>query len=151
MSDSPVAIVTGGAQGIGAAICVELLRKGYRVCIADIQESKAAEFAKEQQPVYGEENVTVIRCDVSNKSDYTVQSGDTHSACPPLWRVTSASTCSVDGGGCVRQGLAFRCIHKHTNRQAYSEFYFSKRKRETLGASPKRGELPQRLEAPISS
>lgn len=31
MSDSPVAIVTGGAQGIGAAICVELLRKGYRV------------------------------------------------------------------------------------------------------------------------
>ncbi|XP_055932301.1 15-hydroxyprostaglandin dehydrogenase [NAD(+)]-like [Argiope bruennichi] len=71
MSDSPVAIVTGGAQGIGAAVCIELLKNGYRVCIADIQESKAEEFAKEQQQIYGKENVIAVGCDVSKKSDYT--------------------------------------------------------------------------------
>ncbi|CAL1292582.1 unnamed protein product [Larinioides sclopetarius] len=71
MSDSPVAIVTGGAQGIGAAICIELLKKGYRVCVADIQELKAEEFARDQQKMYGEGNVTAIRCDVSKESDYS--------------------------------------------------------------------------------
>ncbi|GIX71354.1 hypothetical protein CDAR_108451, partial [Caerostris darwini] len=30
MSNSPVAIVTGGAQGLGAAIVIELLKKEYR-------------------------------------------------------------------------------------------------------------------------
>ncbi|KAF8781891.1 15-hydroxyprostaglandin dehydrogenase [NAD(+)] like protein [Argiope bruennichi] len=71
MSGSPVAIVTGGAQGIGAAICAELLKNGYRVCIADIQESKAEEFAEAQQQIYGKENVIAIGCDVSKESDYT--------------------------------------------------------------------------------
>ncbi|CAL1292585.1 unnamed protein product [Larinioides sclopetarius] len=71
MSDSPVAIVTGGAQGIGAAICKELLKKGYRVCVADIQDSKAEEFSKEQQFIYGKENVIALRCDVSEESDFT--------------------------------------------------------------------------------
>ncbi|CAL1292587.1 unnamed protein product [Larinioides sclopetarius] len=70
MSDSFVAIVTGGAQGIGAAICKELLKKGYRICVADIQESKAEEFAKEQQRIYCEENVKAVRCDVTKESDY---------------------------------------------------------------------------------
>ncbi|XP_055932299.1 15-hydroxyprostaglandin dehydrogenase [NAD(+)]-like [Argiope bruennichi] len=70
MSDSPVAIVTGGAQGIGAAICKELLKKGYRICIADIQKSKAEEFAREQQKIYGEGNVIVIQCDLTKESDY---------------------------------------------------------------------------------
>ncbi|GFW13154.1 uncharacterized protein TNCV_4120561 [Trichonephila clavipes] len=31
MSNSPVAIVTGGAQGLGAAICIELLKTGYKL------------------------------------------------------------------------------------------------------------------------
>ena len=33
-----VAIVTGGAQGIGYAICERLLRDGARVVIADIND-----------------------------------------------------------------------------------------------------------------
>ncbi|XP_055932304.1 15-hydroxyprostaglandin dehydrogenase [NAD(+)]-like [Argiope bruennichi] len=71
MADSPVAVVTGGAQGIGAAICIELLKNGYRVCVADIQEEKAKEFAKYQQSIYGEENVIAVSCDVSKESEYT--------------------------------------------------------------------------------
>ncbi|KAF8781887.1 Farnesol dehydrogenase like protein [Argiope bruennichi] len=70
MSDSPVAIVTGGAQGLGAAICIELLKKGYRVCAVDIQGEKAEEFAKQQQLVYGKENIIAAHCDVSKESDY---------------------------------------------------------------------------------
>ncbi|GFR10677.1 15-hydroxyprostaglandin dehydrogenase [Trichonephila clavata] len=70
MSNSPVAIVTGGAQGLGAAICIELLKTGYKVCIADVQEEKAKEFVKEQQPNYGPENIIAVLCDVSKESDF---------------------------------------------------------------------------------
>ncbi|GFU02239.1 3-beta-hydroxycholanate 3-dehydrogenase [Nephila pilipes] len=70
MSESPVAIVTGGAQGLGAAICIELLKTGYKVCIADVQEVKAKEFLKEQQPVYGKENIITSFCDVTKESDF---------------------------------------------------------------------------------
>ncbi|CAL1292576.1 unnamed protein product [Larinioides sclopetarius] len=70
MSNSPVAIVTGGAQGLGAAICIELLKKEYRVCIADIQESKAKQFADEQKHIYGKENIMAMSCDVTKESDY---------------------------------------------------------------------------------
>jgi NAD(P)-dependent dehydrogenase (short-subunit alcohol dehydrogenase family) len=35
MPERTVAIVTGGAQGIGAAICARLLAAGYAVAIAD--------------------------------------------------------------------------------------------------------------------
>ncbi|XP_055932307.1 15-hydroxyprostaglandin dehydrogenase [NAD(+)]-like [Argiope bruennichi] len=70
MTDSPVAIVTGGAHGIGATICIELLKNGYRVCVADIQKSKAEEFANEQRKIFGEENVTAIQCDVREESYY---------------------------------------------------------------------------------
>ncbi|GFW13159.1 hypothetical protein TNCV_4120611 [Trichonephila clavipes] len=70
MSNSPVAIVTGGAQGLGAAICIELLKTGYKVCVADVQEEKAKEFVKEQEPVYGSENIIAVFCDVSKESEY---------------------------------------------------------------------------------
>jgi len=42
-----VAIVTGGAQGIGRAIAIGLAREGSHVVIADIQLEKAIETAKE--------------------------------------------------------------------------------------------------------
>lgn len=40
-----VALVTGGASGIGAACCRELARRGYRVAVADIDEAAAAGVA----------------------------------------------------------------------------------------------------------
>lgn len=70
MSESPVAVLTGGAQGLGAAMCIALLDKEYRVCVADIQEQKGNDFVKQQQEKFGKENVKFIVCDVTKEDDY---------------------------------------------------------------------------------
>ena len=40
------AIVSGGAQGIGAGICLELALEGATVAIADLQKKKSEELVK---------------------------------------------------------------------------------------------------------
>ena len=40
--EGKVAIVTGGAQGIGRATVAELLGRGCRVCASDVQGEKVA-------------------------------------------------------------------------------------------------------------
>ena len=42
-----VAIVTGGASGIGRALCGELARRGARVVVADLDAAGAADVAAE--------------------------------------------------------------------------------------------------------
>jgi len=46
MNEEPVAIVTGGGNGIGRGIAFELARRGARIAIADIDESRAHEAAE---------------------------------------------------------------------------------------------------------
>lgn len=41
------AFVTGGGQGIGRAICLELARQGAKVCVADLNAETAAKVAGE--------------------------------------------------------------------------------------------------------
>ncbi|XP_054717597.1 uncharacterized short-chain type dehydrogenase/reductase y4vI-like [Uloborus diversus] len=69
MADHPVAIVTGGAQGIGAAIVKALLHKGYRVCIADLQEMKGKQFAESLNNEFGANKAIFILCDVTKEED----------------------------------------------------------------------------------
>jgi 3-oxoacyl-[acyl-carrier protein] reductase len=45
--DGRVAVVTGGAQGIGRALALGLAREGAKVVIADLQANKAESVAKE--------------------------------------------------------------------------------------------------------
>jgi len=44
-TNTSVAVVTGGASGIGAACCRELARRSYRLAVADIDEAAAAGVA----------------------------------------------------------------------------------------------------------
>lgn len=45
MSDSTVVLLTGGAQGLGAATAIALAKRGCRVAVADIDQAQAARTA----------------------------------------------------------------------------------------------------------
>ena len=47
MTDRRVAIVTGGASGLGRALCVELAREGILIVVADLNETSARETVSE--------------------------------------------------------------------------------------------------------
>ena len=47
MSDSPVALITGGGSGIGAAVARQLLDAGHRVAITGRGEQRLRDFAAE--------------------------------------------------------------------------------------------------------
>lgn len=61
-----IAIVTGGAQGLGAAICERLAREGCNVVVADLNETAAAQTAEK----LAAENA---RCCIPVKVDVTVE------------------------------------------------------------------------------
>ncbi len=61
-----IALVTGGAQGIGRAIALGLAREGANVVIADLQAEKARETAEEARSV-GVESLSV-EVDVSSEA-----------------------------------------------------------------------------------
>ena len=46
MSESKVALVTGGASGLGRAAALLFAAKGCNVCIADVQDEKGHETCK---------------------------------------------------------------------------------------------------------
>ncbi len=62
-----VAIVTGGGQGIGRAIALELAARGARIVVNDIREEGAAETAKQIANAGG--HAAVILGDVSKADD----------------------------------------------------------------------------------
>jgi NAD(P)-dependent dehydrogenase (short-subunit alcohol dehydrogenase family) len=73
LSPDHVAVITGGASGIGIAAAMRFVRLGMRVCIADIEEvrlSKAAAALIEASPG-GEANVMTAAVDVSSVDDIT--------------------------------------------------------------------------------
>ena len=63
-----VAAVTGGARGIGRAICAAFAADGADVAVVDIDEESAAETAAEVAEAFGVETVAV-ECDVSEHDD----------------------------------------------------------------------------------
>ncbi|XP_054716617.1 15-hydroxyprostaglandin dehydrogenase [NAD(+)]-like [Uloborus diversus] len=64
-----VAIVTGAAQGLGAAITRALLREGYKVCVTDLQETKGKKFVQELEKEFGSGTAIFSLCDVSKEED----------------------------------------------------------------------------------
>lgn len=67
-----VALVTGGASGLGQAACEVLVSKGAKVCIFDLNEAAA----KETVAALGEANATYALVDVTDEA--SVQAGIDH-------------------------------------------------------------------------
>jgi NAD(P)-dependent dehydrogenase (short-subunit alcohol dehydrogenase family) len=67
-----VAVVTGGAKGIGAATAVELAAAGALVAIADLDEAAGAELACQADVLYVRADVSVS-ADVRRLMDSTVE------------------------------------------------------------------------------
>lgn len=63
MTSDPVAIVTGGAHGIGLACVQRLGRDGYHVVIADIDAEAGMKAAREAR------QALFVRCDVTDAAD----------------------------------------------------------------------------------
>ncbi|CAI9097647.1 OLC1v1034121C1 [Oldenlandia corymbosa var. corymbosa] len=60
--EGKVAIITGGASGIGHCTAMLFAKHGAKVIIADIQNSAPEEFQEQ-------ESITYVRCDVTKESD----------------------------------------------------------------------------------
>jgi len=64
--DGRVAIVTGGARGIGRAYCLGLAREGAVIVVADLGDS--SEVVKEIEASAGDGKATGVHVDVSDKA-----------------------------------------------------------------------------------
>ena len=94
--DSAVAVVTGGASGIGKGIARALLRRGATVVIADIEEPVLEQAVEELSPLG---RVEGMRTDVSDEDSVTALSDHvfkTHGECNLLF--CNAGVTSGGGG-----------------------------------------------------
>ncbi|WP_439408324.1 SDR family NAD(P)-dependent oxidoreductase [Bradyrhizobium sp. DASA03076] len=66
-----VAVITGGASGIGLAAATAFARAGMKVCIADVDESRLAEAATRLSSIAGTANVMTSVTDVSRTESVT--------------------------------------------------------------------------------
>ena len=71
--DGNVAIITGGASGLGAGAARELAKAGGQIAIWDIQEDKGLEIAKEVGGVF-------CNCDVTSEESVIAAMGETKEA-----------------------------------------------------------------------
>ena len=63
-----IAVVTGGANGIGAAIAQKLLAEGGCVALADIDAAALAETSAQFAKLYGKDNVIGLHMDVTSEA-----------------------------------------------------------------------------------
>lgn len=65
-----VALVTGGATGLGRLICEELLKHGCKVSICDLDSDAGENAAEELGQNYGIDRVLFCHCDVTDYVQY---------------------------------------------------------------------------------
>ena len=73
-----VALVTGGASGMGRICALRLANRGAKVAIFDLNEQGLADTAAEH------ENITAFRCDISSQSDIAARINDVESSLGPI-------------------------------------------------------------------
>ncbi len=71
LSPDNVAVITGGASGIGLAAAMRLARLGLKVCIADIGDDRLGEAAKKLSSIApgGASSIMTTTVDVSRRDD----------------------------------------------------------------------------------
>ncbi|MFZ6028972.1 MAG: sorbitol-6-phosphate dehydrogenase [Chloroflexota bacterium] len=65
--ENRIAIVTGGAQGLGQAICLRLAREGCHVVVADLKEDQAVQTAEQAAAATGR-RILAVKVDVSDEA-----------------------------------------------------------------------------------
>ena len=81
--DSKVAIITGGAQGIGRAIAHAYVREGAKVVIADVLQDEAGGLCEELNRDFGTDgkaNALAVRTDVSDRDSVEAMVAETRAA-----------------------------------------------------------------------
>jgi NAD(P)-dependent dehydrogenase (short-subunit alcohol dehydrogenase family) len=68
MSDAPVLLVTGGSRGIGAAVCLEAARRGWRVAVNYASNRDAADRVV-SSIVAGGGEAMAVQADVGNAAE----------------------------------------------------------------------------------
>ncbi|XP_064617928.1 15-hydroxyprostaglandin dehydrogenase [NAD(+)]-like [Liolophura sinensis] len=66
-----VALITGGARGIGRAIGEELLRHGAKVCLVDLLSNELSQTENELKKEFGEDRVATSVADVTKEEQFT--------------------------------------------------------------------------------
>jgi 3-oxoacyl-[acyl-carrier protein] reductase len=66
---NPVAIVTGGARGIGAAVAVRLSREGHAIAVLDLDHAAAQDTAAAIERTGG--RALAVHCDVADEASVT--------------------------------------------------------------------------------
>jgi 3-oxoacyl-[acyl-carrier protein] reductase len=75
MLDNKVAIVTGGARGLGEAYCLRMGKEGAKVVVADILEKEAGEVAQKIKAAGGQ--AIAVKVDVTDEASTVKMAEDT--------------------------------------------------------------------------
>ncbi|MBW2269234.1 MAG: SDR family NAD(P)-dependent oxidoreductase [Deltaproteobacteria bacterium] len=98
-----VAVVTGGASGIGLAVCKRLAGRGMRVCLADVDAEKLVRAGEEvaELAAGGSDHVVTCAVDVSQRSDLERLQGE-------VLRTFGEVALLMNNAAAFRFGSAFR-------------------------------------------
>src|SRR5438132_7921233 len=86
-----IAIVTGGAGGIGAATCRVLVREGARVVVADLDHDRSRAVAAE----LGEARAAAVAVDVTDLASTRALIGAAEARFGPVTLLVSNAGCDV--------------------------------------------------------
>jgi 3-oxoacyl-[acyl-carrier protein] reductase len=98
-SEKPVAVVTGAAQGIGAATARRLAADGMNVALLDLQDDKAKAIAEDLRGAG--HDALALRCDVTSEQDV-------EAAFQEIGETWGRVDVLVSNAGVTRDNLIFR-------------------------------------------